>query len=103
VTTQNLQVVRTDLDRGLIMIKGAVPGSKGNWVTVKDAVKKPASENTMYPAGLVSLNKEANRLAEAAAAAAAAEATAAAEAAAEQAAMEAAENAPAAGGDNNEG
>ena len=105
VTTQNLQVVRTDLDRGLIMIKGAVPGSKGNWVTVKDAVKKPASENTMYPAGLVSLNKEANRLAEeAAAAAAAAEATAAAEtAAAEQATMEAAENAPAAGGDNNEG
>jgi large subunit ribosomal protein L3 len=87
------------------MIKGAVPGSKGNGVTVKDAVQKPASENTMYPAGLVSLNKEANRLAEeAAAAAAAAEATAAAEAAAaEQAAMEAAENAPAAGGDNNEG
>jgi len=104
VTTQNLQVVRTDLDRGLIMIKGAVPGSKGAWVTVKDAVKKPASENTMYPAGLMSLNKEAQRLAEeAAAAAAAAEATAAAEAAAEQAAMEAAENAPAAGGDNNEG
>jgi len=104
VTTQNLQVVRTDTDRGLIMIKGAVPGSKGNWVTVK-AVKKPASENTMYPAGLMSLNKEAQRLAEeAAAAAAAAEATAAAEAAAaEQAAMEAAENAPAAGGDNNEG
>jgi len=105
VTTQNLQVVRTDTDRGLIMIKGAVPGSKGNWVTVKDAVKKPASENTMDPAGLMSLNKEAQRLAEeAAAAAAAAEATAAAEAAAaEQAAMEAAENAPAAGGDNNEG
>ena len=103
VTTQNLQVVRTDLDRGLIMIKGAVPGSKGAWVTVKDAVKKPASENTMYPAGLMSLNKEAQRLAEEAAAAAA-EATAAAEAAAaEQAAMEAAENAPAAGGDNNEG
>ena len=40
-TTQNLQVVRTDADRGLIMIKGAVPGSKGGWVTVKDAVKKP--------------------------------------------------------------
>jgi len=106
VTTQNLQVVRTDTDRGLIMIKGAVPGSKGAWVTVKDAVKKPASENTMYPAGLMSLNKEAQRLAEeAAAAAAAAEAeAAAAAAAAEQAAMEASESeAPAAGGDNNEG
>ena len=44
-TTQNLQVVRTDVDRGLIMIKGAVPGSKGGWVTVKDAVKKPVSRS----------------------------------------------------------
>ena len=33
VTTQNLQVVRTDSDRGLIMVKGAVPGTKGGWVT----------------------------------------------------------------------
>jgi large subunit ribosomal protein L3 len=40
VTTQNLQVVKTDVDRGLIMIKGAVPGSKGGWVTIKDAAKK---------------------------------------------------------------
>ncbi len=54
VTTQNLQVVRTDVDRGLVMIKGAVPGSKGGWVTVKDAVKKPTPENTVYPAGLKS-------------------------------------------------
>ncbi|WP_368186331.1 50S ribosomal protein L3 [Aestuariibius sp. HNIBRBA575] len=54
VTTQNLQVVRTDADRGLIMVKGAVPGSKGGWVTVKDAVKKPLSENVVYPAGLKS-------------------------------------------------
>ena len=52
VTTQNLQVIRTDLDRGVIMVKGAVPGSKGNWVTVKDAVKKPTSDNVVYPAGL---------------------------------------------------
>jgi large subunit ribosomal protein L3 len=44
VTTQNLQVVRTDADRGLIMIKGAVPGSKGGWVTIKDAVKKPVPD-----------------------------------------------------------
>ncbi len=49
VTTQNLQVIRTDLDRGVIMVKGAVPGSKGNWVTVKDAVKKATSGNTGYP------------------------------------------------------
>jgi large subunit ribosomal protein L3 len=49
-TTQNLQVVRTDADRGLIMIKGAVPGHKGGWVTVKDAVKKPAFANVPVPA-----------------------------------------------------
>ena len=54
VTTQNLQVVRTDADRGLIMVKGAVPGSKGGWVTVKDAVKKPFPENAPLPAGLKS-------------------------------------------------
>ena len=53
-TTQNLQVVKTDVDRGLIMIKGAVPGPKGAWVTVKDAVKKPTADATVYPAGLKS-------------------------------------------------
>ena len=52
VTTQNLQVVKTDAERGLIMIKGAVPGSKGGWVTVKDAVKKPAPENVPLPAAI---------------------------------------------------
>ena len=52
VTTQNLEVVRTDADRGLIMIKGAVPGSKGGWVTIKDAVKKPAPEGLPLPAAL---------------------------------------------------
>lgn len=52
VTTQNLEVIRTDIDRGLIMIKGAVPGSKGGWVTVKDAVKKKAPEGLPTPAAL---------------------------------------------------
>ena len=52
VTTQNLQVVKTDADRGLIMIKGAVPGSKGGWVTIKDAVKKAAPADLPMPAGL---------------------------------------------------
>ena len=52
VTTQNLQVVKTDLDRGLIMIKGAVPGSKGGWVTVKDAVKKPLPDGVRFPAAI---------------------------------------------------
>ncbi len=59
VTTQNLQVVRTDAERGLIMIKGAVPGSKGGWVTIKDAVKKAAPENLVLPAALRSAQKAA--------------------------------------------
>ena len=97
VTTQNLQVVKTDADRGIIMIKGAVPGSKGGWVTVKDAVKKPTPENVILPAALRSAAEEAKRLAEEAAAqaaaeeAAAAEAAAAEQAAAEEAALKAAE------------
>ena len=93
VTTQNLQVIKTDADLGVIMVKGAVPGSKGGWVTIKDAVKKPTPENVIYPAGLQSMDEEAKRLAEEAAAAAAAEEAAAAKAAAEaeQAAVEAAE------------
>jgi large subunit ribosomal protein L3 len=90
VTTQNLQVVRTDADRGLIMVKGAVPGSKGGWVTVKDAVKKPFPENAILPAALKSAAEEAAKAAEAAAAAAAAEAEAEAKRLAEeQAAAEA--------------
>ena len=52
VTTQNLQVVKTDADRGLIMIKGAVPGSKGGWVTVKDAAKRPRHGDAPMPAAL---------------------------------------------------
>jgi large subunit ribosomal protein L3 len=86
VTTQNLQVVKTDADRGIIMIKGAVPGSKGGWVTVKDAMKKPTPENVILPAALRSAGEEAKRLAEEAAAQAAAEEAAAAEAAAAEAA-----------------
>ncbi|MBW8320071.1 MAG: 50S ribosomal protein L3, partial [Rhizobium sp.] len=41
-TTQNLEVVSTDEDRGLILVKGAVPGSKGSWIIVRDAVKSAA-------------------------------------------------------------
>ncbi|MET4127436.1 large subunit ribosomal protein L3 [Roseovarius sp. MBR-79] len=86
VTTQNLQVVRTDADRGLIMVKGAVPGSKGGWVTIKDAVKKPFPENAILPAALKSAAEEAARAAEEAAALAAAEAEAEAKRLAEEAA-----------------
>ncbi|PCJ71622.1 MAG: 50S ribosomal protein L3 [Rhodobiaceae bacterium] len=52
VTTQNLEVVKTDLDRGLIMVKGAVPGSKGGWVFLRDAIKKPLPEGVPTPAAI---------------------------------------------------
>ncbi|RWR44950.1 50S ribosomal protein L3 [Sinirhodobacter ferrireducens] len=52
VTTQNIQVVKTDADRGLILVKGSVPGAKGGWVTIKDAVKKPLPSDVPMPAGL---------------------------------------------------
>ena len=49
ITTQNLVVVKTDVARGLIMIKGAVPGSKGNWVMVYDAIKRPLHKDAPKP------------------------------------------------------
>ena len=51
-TQQNLEIVRTDALRGLIFVKGSVPGSKGGWLKVTDAVKVPRNENVPYPAGL---------------------------------------------------
>ncbi|QCO55283.1 50S ribosomal protein L3 [Pseudorhodobacter turbinis] len=109
ITTQNLQVMKTDSERGLIMVKGAVPGSKGGWVTVKDAVKKAVPENVILPAALRSAGEAAKKAAEAAANEAAEEeavraaALAAEAAAAEDAAEAAATDAPADGGDKNEG
>jgi large subunit ribosomal protein L3 len=52
VTTQNLEVVSTDEARGLILIKGAVPGAQGSWVLVRDAVKRAAPEGLPFPAAL---------------------------------------------------
>jgi large subunit ribosomal protein L3 len=49
VTTLNLQVAAVDKDRGLILIRGAVPGSKGGWVYVRDAVKKAAHKDAPKP------------------------------------------------------
>ncbi|MCG8558909.1 MAG: 50S ribosomal protein L3 [Hyphomicrobiales bacterium] len=49
VTTQNLKVVKTDTDRGLIMVRGAVPGAKGGWVLLRDAVKKRLPEDAPVP------------------------------------------------------
>jgi large subunit ribosomal protein L3 len=49
VTTQNLVVAKIDVERGLIMVRGAVPGSKGGWVMVRDAVKKAKSKDAPTP------------------------------------------------------
>ncbi|MEO0620233.1 MAG: 50S ribosomal protein L3 [Pseudomonadota bacterium] len=49
VTTQNLTVVKTDLERGLVLVRGAVPGSKGGWVLVKDAAKRARHEDAPLP------------------------------------------------------
>ncbi len=51
VTQQNLEIVGTDDERGLILIRGAVPGSKGGWVLVNDAVKRPLPDGVPFPAG----------------------------------------------------
>ena len=51
-TQQNLEIVRTDAQRGLIFVKGSVPGSKGGWLKIYDAIKLPMNENAPYPAGL---------------------------------------------------
>jgi len=56
-TQQNLEIVRTDPIRGLLFVKGSVPGHKGSWLTVQDAIKLPRNENVPYPAGLVSKNQ----------------------------------------------
>jgi large subunit ribosomal protein L3 len=53
-TQQNLEIVRTDPIRGLLFVKGSVPGHKGSWLTVQDAIKLPRNENAPYPAGLLS-------------------------------------------------
>lgn len=51
-TVQNLEVVETDNDRGLIYLKGAVPGAKNGWLLLKDAYRQPLPENAPYPAGI---------------------------------------------------
>src|SRR5690606_1169010 len=57
VTTQNLEVVSTDVDRGLILIRGAVPGSKGAWIMVRDAVKVPLPDSAPKPAAIRAAQK----------------------------------------------
>jgi len=52
VTTQNLKVVMTDVDRGLVMVRGAVPGSKGGWVLLRDAVKSSLPDTAPKPGAI---------------------------------------------------
>ncbi len=49
VTTLNLRVVQTDVERGLILVEGAVPGAKGGWIMVRDAVKKTLPKDAPQP------------------------------------------------------
>jgi len=49
VTTLNLKVVQTDVERGLVLVEGAVPGHNGGWITVRDAVKKPLPKELPKP------------------------------------------------------
>ncbi|WP_293942928.1 50S ribosomal protein L3 [Sphingomonas sp.] len=57
-TQQNLEIVRTDAERGLLFVKGSVPGHKGGWLEVHDSVKIARPEAAPYPAGLVENAKE---------------------------------------------
>ena len=52
VTTQNLQIVRVDAERGLLFVRGAVPGAEGSWVEVRDAAKAALPKEAPKPAGL---------------------------------------------------
>lgn len=58
VTTQSLQVIATDPERGVLMIKGSVPGSPGGFVLVKDAVKRKPPEGLPFPAALRGSHEE---------------------------------------------
>ncbi|MDE1916116.1 MAG: 50S ribosomal protein L3 [Sphingomonadales bacterium] len=58
-TQQNLEVVRTDDARGLIFVKGSVPGAKNGWLLVRDAVKVARHAEAPYPAGIKSANDAA--------------------------------------------
>ena len=55
VTTQNLVVAHVDAERGLLMVRGAVPGAEGGFVLVRDAVKRRAPEGVPFPAALAAV------------------------------------------------
>ena len=59
VTVQSLEVVSTDPEEGLILVKGGVPGAKGSWIRVTDAKKRKLPDGAPLPAGLKSAGAEA--------------------------------------------
>ncbi|MBQ9235751.1 MAG: 50S ribosomal protein L3 [Alphaproteobacteria bacterium] len=65
VTVQNLKVVAVNADKGLIMVKGGVPGADNSWVYVTDAIKKSASVKLPMPAGLIKVDEPVAAKAEA--------------------------------------
>jgi large subunit ribosomal protein L3 len=67
VTTLNLKVVQTDTERGLILVEGAVPGHKGGWITVRDAVKKALPKDAPKPGKFREAGAAAEKPAEASA------------------------------------
>ena len=60
ITTQNLEVVRTDVERGLVLVRGAVPGSKGGWVMLRDALKKKLPDDAPHPGAVRGTNDNKN-------------------------------------------
>ena len=54
-TQQNLEIVRTDADRGLLFVKGSVPGSKNGWLLVRDSVKLALPDNLPFPGAVLEL------------------------------------------------
>jgi large subunit ribosomal protein L3 len=65
VTTQNLQVVRTDAEQGIILVRGAVPGAKGGWIFVRDAVKRALPKDVPTPGAIRARAADASGSAEA--------------------------------------
>ena len=61
VTAQSLEVVDTDSEQGLILVRGAVPGSDGGWVLVRDAVKRKLPDDLPFPAALRAAPAEAKQ------------------------------------------
>jgi large subunit ribosomal protein L3 len=59
-TQQNLEIVRTDPIRGLLFVKGSVPGHKGAWLSITDAIKLPRHDTAPYPAALIEKAKPAD-------------------------------------------